>query len=475
MKTFSLSLVLFTQILLGQLSQSTLIQSPHNLSGDSTQIELNLCRNCHFSAERVNGISQFDPSDAALNFTTDEVCIGCHDGTISKSFPIGLIDDPSQVSMSHFSHKFITSKTGLPVELGGEIHCGTCHNPHDNSNGLFLRSPKEQLCKSCHSSHETPLSVHLNPLSADLLNESMECTQCHHIHQISSLPSFLHTSENTLCMECHDGLMNDNHEIPSKKNLNHALNKMFVHVGGGYSKDKHSIESVTCSDCHDVHQAQESDMGLMDGSLYGTSGLTSWGVNQETADHEYQICYKCHAYSNLQTTTNIAEKFNPSNRSFHPIESLSQNQNAKLSLKTGIHSSLLMDCSDCHGNDDVFEAQGIHGSKFEGILKSRYNSSPFTIDSPEADNALCFECHESSFILDSGGFRWHKLHVENGNYNCTACHDSHGSRNYPSLLEFDQPFIQQNPDGTFEFIQTMDGSGSCSMTCHGHVHQEAKY
>jgi predicted CXXCH cytochrome family protein len=35
--------------------------------------------------------------------------------------------------------------------VGDQMECGSCHNPHDNTNPPLLRAPKATICQGCHS------------------------------------------------------------------------------------------------------------------------------------------------------------------------------------------------------------------------------------------------------------------------------------------------------------------------------------
>ncbi len=452
-------MILISQFLFPNLIPNGIINSPHHFN-KFNKTDLSLCRSCH--------ISEGELADSTKNFNSDDLCLNCHNEIFAKYFDNDLINDTKKIDLNKFSHHF-------NIGQEDEIHCIDCHNPHDNSKGNFLREIQHELCLKCHIEQNEILSVHKSPLnSTKLQNKDIKCSSCHDIHLISSHKSLLTKSENHLCLECHDGNSHNSNEYSSQFDLNITINKLYPHITLNNSDNKSSIESVVCSDCHNPHQSTELNKGLLDGSLNGTDGITSWGLSVKHSTFEYQICYKCHSYSNLQTTKNIAELLKKTNMSFHPVETVSNNINATKSLKLGWGNASIMNCSDCHGNDNPFGVKGIHGSNNKGILKQNFEKSPFTLTSTQQDNALCFKCHDNKYITQSAGFRWHKLHIDSG-YNCSACHDSHGSKDYPSLLKFNSTFIKPNPNGEFIFNKPSSNSGSCTMTCHGHMHKDVNY
>jgi predicted CXXCH cytochrome family protein len=447
------------QLVFSQFIQNNFQDSPHNFYSKNNTNNLENCRACH--------ISKNNSIDSTLELNSNNLCLNCHNGKLANFFPSSDIND-SKVELEKFSHHYNINKEN-------KIKCTECHDPHNNSNGNFLRKKKEHVCLDCHNDLNINLSVHKNPLISSLSqNNNLSCESCHNIHLISSHKSFLKKDENQLCIDCHDGIKNNPNENPSYDNINKVINKLYTHITLNNSEIHTSIQSINCSDCHNPHLATEKNIGMIDGSLHGVKGKTSWGTTINSSIHEYEICYKCHSYSNMHKTNNIAQLFKPSNTSYHPVEQLSNNINALKSLKPNLNSMTLITCSDCHGNDNKFGIKGPHGSNNKGILKLNYENTEFTVKSTQLDNELCFQCHKEKYITESVGFRWHKLHIDSG-YNCSACHDSHGSKDYPTLLNFDKDYIRPLNNGQFEFNKSSQLNGTCTLSCHGHVHDNINY
>lgn len=445
---------------------SSFMNSPHNLSGDAASTSLSVCKSCH-----VSGGEGYQNAD-----DINQTCINCHDGSVTHGFQSrGEMKNIS--SLTSFYHSFqLDSKqfADLPVE-GNQIHCATCHDPHDNSHGNFLRKPVKELCSSCHADKNLEASLHgySKSIVKDVMGE-IECSTCHDIHLISPNRPLLQADENSLCISCHDGIQDNENEIPALNDIRIPMNKLYTHLGMDQFHPKG--KSISCSDCHNPHTIQENDVGFVDGVLHGVDGFTTFGKQVSNVTYEYEICYKCHS-TNTQSpfSINIGEKFSTTNKSFHPIEGVSPNPSASMSLKSNYVSIGLINCSDCHGNDNAFGIQGIHGSNHEGLLVKKYSRSPFTQESTLQDNELCFSCHDYDYIVVSGGFRWHKLHIETAQYNCNSCHDSHGSPVFEFLIDLNKPYIQPTHTGDMDYTSIGDGSGSCTLSCHGHIHQNQSY
>ena len=110
-------------------------------------------------------------------------CLACHDGTqaiavvfgganvgagstaatpvavtvsadLRNDHPVGITYDPT----ADTSLKAVANVTGSALRLynytglTNQVECGTCHDPHINTNGNFLRLPNTTaLCSTCHS------------------------------------------------------------------------------------------------------------------------------------------------------------------------------------------------------------------------------------------------------------------------------------------------------------------------------------
>ena len=148
-------------------------------------------------------------------------------------------------------------------------------------------------------------------------------------------------------------------------------------------------------------------------------------------------------------------------------------------------------CTDCHNSDDNREfggagATGPHGSKFLHILERRYEFSqaalpgqPITNLFPTPDlsaagpYALCAKCHNLTTILGSSSFKQHSRHISIG-VSCSVCHTAHGMGAQSSsisgerMVNFDANVVP--PNGTTPITYNR-GTGTCSLTFHGHTHR----
>jgi hypothetical protein len=164
------------------------------------------------------------------------------------------------------------------------------------------------------------------------------------------------------------------------------------------------------------------------------------------------------------------------------------------SLAPNLTPSEVIRCTTCHA-DDEGGSSGPHGSAFAPILKERYETAD---NSPESYDsyALCYRCHDRMSILGDASFRkktirttasggGHSGHLAAG-VSCAACHDPHGvnegapgaarTGSHTHLINFDRRIVlpgNGRPYPVFEDAGTF--SGSCTLVCHGVVHDNASY
>jgi predicted CXXCH cytochrome family protein len=451
---------------------------------------------------------------------SSQLCLACHDGGVARAFPADPAEHidlevelgerqhvaPTHMNTHLFSFDSHNSElrqpdslaTGMTVQRN-RMRCSTCHDAHNNEHGSFLRVPAESgaICLECHEMDGWQHSVHANPDDPLLMEmEEMACAQCHSIHASPPQPSLLLADQNTLCFRCHDGSQDSEHEVPAASNLKQEFSKQFTHPVGfhagseamvpdesgfvGFLAGSRENRAVSCSDCHNPHAvASESMDRSLPASLEGVRGVSRLGLMKERADFEYEICLKCHGYSAtaLPGQRDVAADFDLSNRSSHAVMGPGTSVDVP-SLKEGWNPLDQLTCSDCHGSDDEHGPAGPHGSKFEFLLKRPWNTSPFTVDGFESDESLCFMCHDEEVINGGDSWRWHNLHTGQGGYSCAACHDPHGSKDGPGLINLDLPWIAEEDDlGAPEkkIERSALDVGTCTLKCHDHPHRNSQY
>ena len=469
-----------------------------------------------------------------------KLCLSCHDGTValgivlSEDAPIamagGVVEMPpgssgdlgADLSDDHpFSFEFTsaiaaadgglldpaTLSGNVRLDTNGELQCTTCHDPHDDTFGDFLVQDNvfSSICQECHApvswddgSHRVSTATWDGqgpdpwPHTDWTTVEENACESCHNPHGALGHDRLLDsTEEEAVCLVCHNGNV-------AESDLDTEFAKSSVHplidASGIHDPTETApitLRHVECVDCHDPHAARPG--GVAD-HLRGVDGIDGDGNPVDPAAAEYEVCYKCHADSpgipDPSITRHVPERnlrlaFDPGNASFHPVESVGVNPDVP-SLIAGWSVSDVMNCSDCHTNDEATPGggsppRGPHGSAWSPILADRYETADDT-PSTTAAYALCYRCHSQASILGNESFDDHRLHIEEERAPCSACHDSHGVRpesgtgDHTHLINFDRSFVFPQPGtGVLEFLDNGRFRGECSLRCHGVTHHNYDY
>jgi hypothetical protein len=241
----------------------------------------------------------------------------------------------------------------------------------------------------------------------------------------------------------------------------HRYDELLPEVDG--AMPRHSA----CEDCHNHHYVRKEN------KMSGVRGTNRDGVTVRITT-EYELCFKCHSYSaNLPANqTNKAEIFNPSNPSFHPVTASGRNTDVP-SLVPPLTISSIIQCTDCHNNDESLGPKGPHGSNYKYILSRNYTR----IDGSEGpfQYELCYNCHRRNSILSNESFQLHALHISNVGSSCRTCHNPHGSIQYTHLIEFNRASVTQSSSGQLGYMDFGSRAGQCFLNCHGKDHDPAVY
>ena len=419
-----------------------------------------------------------------------KLCLTCHDGTVamgavlnppggiamagSGSLPPGSLADFGLDLSGHHPVSFSYLDSLPNVELqplppddlvfgggGDELHCSTCHDPHNDQFGKFLVKDNRYsaLCITCHQMTDWASSAHATSTASvgGLLPrppktwpawtqvDEWGCETCH-------TPHFAPTAEQLLnftpdpptpfsCTSCHaatppdpphagglpGGAGLDNRQgRTGRTDIAGQVQKFSAHpesttlpaglsrgLGSGSRAD---LGAVGCSDCHNPHVAndQPADPPYVSGALRGVPGVDRNGAQVFPATYEYEICFRCHADNTPDSefvprviaSTNTRLDFDVNSASFHPVVETAHAVDVPSlpsSLSPRMTASDQIGCTSCHA-DDEGGSRGPHGSDFAPILKERYETVDGTGESYE-NYALCYRCHERTSILADQSFR----------------------------------------------------------------------
>ncbi len=441
------------------------------------------------------------------------LCLGCHDGTVA----LGAILGDNEIVMT------TTKLTGRPSSLGTDLtndhpfsfvyddalpynselmnppahgvvmydnnvmHCSSCHDPHDNSFGMFLvvSNKYSGLCILCHSIPGWASSTHALSTAtwsgADTnpwpLNERLElehqsdsvaengCNNCHTSHNAGGPQRILNylPEEDNCIQACHNGnvgstniaelLAPDSYGLSTKTSKHPVEWHRLGDLTGKAHDPTEAISTlpnhVECQDCHDQHTVSSSTASapFVNGRISGVKGRTINGTDIASSQFEYEICIKCHDGDiasvyviRVSNEDNLRVEFNTANPSYHPVAGLGRNPDVP-SLVAAYSETSRIYCTDCHDSDtspsvDGTGAKGPHGSNYAPILREKYETSAGGESSTRY--ALCYRCHErtnggNTGIMDDASFRkmgavgGHSNHMAAGSGTpCSVCHDPHG-------------------------------------------------
>nr|MBF0221234.1 hypothetical protein [Desulfobulbaceae bacterium] len=538
MARVSFWLIRFMIILLalsGGDSEASVVDTKHNLSSSGPGeiraiLEDQVCIFCHTPHNAAPKTPLWNRAiDEGVNYviydsTTfnakisqpsgpSRLCLSCHDGTVGLgallsrpegvTMTMGLMGRPSMLGTDLSNdHPFSFSYSeALPfnVELHGTlpsellfyntdvVHCSTCHNPHDDTYGMFLSVSNKNaaLCILCHnvsgwqsSSHATsgktwsragnnpwPLNARLTASQQRNTVAENGCENCHTPHNAGGpqrLLNFLEEEKNCT-FACHNGNVSDPGKNISSQLIRSSAHPVDMATIGSAGTPHDPTEDVTflhnhveCQDCHDPHSTYDNPAvaPFVSGSLTNVKGIDQAGSEQYPAAYEYEICFKCHSHTNTVVSyvnryldeNDTRREFATTNPSYHPVIGAGVNLDVpSLPSVTSPDQSMdeysLIYCSDCHSGDDTAKiggngANGPHGSIYAPILRERYERADGTSESYQS-YALCYRCHDRTNLLADQSFKrrtlgttsskgGHSGHTAVNGVSCSVCHDPHG-------------------------------------------------
>ena len=230
-------------------------------------------------------------------------------------------------------------------------------------------------------------------------------------------------------------------------------------------------------------------------------------------------------------------ELNPANASFHPIEAQGTNQTAPMAASLAgtspykiwdFQTTATIRCANCHANDatpstPASEVLPNHTSANRGILLRPYRDRELlgATETYAASNfALCYACHAEGPFVDSSStatrFALHAYHTSDpdlkewgsggtdidtagggqSNTVCAECHyrlhsttfkvgdqDVNGARlvnfapNVESWTEYDLDgsVRRVTPPTWSQRAEDQGGGGTCTLVCHGKVHDHLGY
>jgi predicted CXXCH cytochrome family protein len=273
-----------------------------NKASGSEGISNDVCMGCHgnssFSATLKDGqtLSVYvDQNSLAHSVHSGLACTDCHSDITTIPHPAKDFANRRAVSLAYYQlcrqchfDQYTRLVDGTHFEAlskgnQGAPTCVDCHGAHSITPPNQPRSRISRTCAKCHgkiaaayaqSVHGQALLEHSNP-------DVPVCTDCHRAHDISNpRTAQWHLAIPQLCAHCHA-----NQQIMGKYGISTAVLSTYLNDFHGMTASLERSErvnpsefTVTCTDCHGVHDIQEVDH----------SGV------ETIKTHLLTVCQQCH-------------------------------------------------------------------------------------------------------------------------------------------------------------------------------------
>ncbi|SDC12239.1 MULTISPECIES: cytochrome c3 family protein [unclassified Candidatus Frackibacter] len=113
-------------------------------TGDTFSAETKMCMSCHDGTIAINtSTKDYMTADGTSGGTKLVENLGT---SLTNDHPVG-----SSVTLPSSANTNFNSPSLVDAQLGGQVTCGSCHDPHNTTNGSFLETAKDGLCLDCHN------------------------------------------------------------------------------------------------------------------------------------------------------------------------------------------------------------------------------------------------------------------------------------------------------------------------------------
>lgn len=448
-------------------------------------VECSSCHDPHKEGNNVGGESnkflRVD-TEGSLGANFYKTCTSCHSKTDWASG--GPNSGPSVHHSPPGDPSYVDADGKVLEEYGttkiSEMGCANCHVPHNGGADAYLN--RQAMAATCFQGAAN----------------SEANANCHGVGGVKDIQTIVENK--SYAHPISEGLTGDsNHtnlDVLYGYNMVDTVSVETVDSGGvggmSWGTNKHAM----CMDCHNPHRAragthsenytgynvatapygtsrtltEANNANKVSPALNGVTGVeptwpSEWTQPQafttkESAEFEYQICFKCHSYYGLgptQSTVNpvttyvspsgalisdVAWEMNKNNKSGHPVvfPNNATGRPGSYAPQELLDVQLLspwkdnpgqntMYCSDCHGNDTELggDPKGPHGSNLLYLLKGVNQYWPknasgvlYTMDdigTVTDEGIICKNCHDIAYPHSI----WLQKMAGKG-FTCITCH-----------------------------------------------------
>lgn len=427
--------------------------------------------------------------------SSEEMCWSCHDGYVKDS---RTVFRPGDIHLRKLPKGFSTGS--LPLDLNGDVYCGTCHTPHTHKMGRkyelspFIRDGilASELCLNCHADHAGNAGNH--PIHAQLKDgrgasltnsftprDRVECLSCHKMHSAHPTRNTEGKDRGRLCAACHEPqqeVLSTRHSLSSGKPGEHDACSTCHAPHANASPD--SRGNALCQRCHAAPQSHSEDAAHAWGHPLGAVPEGSGDLPLRQGHVACITCHDPHRWS-VGGETDAGQPGTPGTSflrrmdqaeeglclSCHPGQAsiLASDHGADEPLFISLSGQSVWRCSSCHdahGRDVL--ATSPDGPAEAGLL------SPAT--------RLCLRCHEDAAAntpgLSSVGEFSHPVgrgigalrpswlpRLADERIGCETCHDPHQWSPVGAAWA-----RGMNGDDASSFLRAGNHDGALCMDCH---------
>ncbi len=401
------------------------------------------CTSCHAPARYQFPHPPVEvETQRAFELDRSQTCERCHQDPHITSHPGREASDPVVCTDCHGAHDVHAADEFLQEE--GIAVCADCHTDRDVDftepsrlqhvveNGLFVDSPDNDYCLSCHSLPNFSMTLesgeklfltvdeerfHDSVHGEDNEWQMLACTDCHEGYVYPHDPVLAETlrdftlQKQETCAECHQSKVDETADSVHAAALERGIE-----------------EAAVCSDCHSAHYTPPPD---------------------EPRSRISQTCRQCHSTI-----------FDEYARSVHG-EALLEEDNPDVAICTdchGVHEirdpnlaafrvSSPRLCGRCHADEELMAEYDISTEVFDTYVADFHGTTVtlFDIQDPDAETnkAVCYDCHGVHDIRSPddphAGIKQNILDT------CQQCHPN-ASTNFPDTwLSHYRPSLEHHP------------------------------